>query len=189
MDLTNCPLQSFAVCTRNKDKDRARIEKANKDYAYASKGNKFHNRGTSYLRGKSRNVIGFSRAKSDIQSKAKKIQGKGRQLKEEAVRAYAIKSSVATEGGRSRTAGRNDYLALLAKQARIESKISSTLGEGQASAMQGITRQYQNKEASNREKLGLPPEYGPRVTYRKRGLFDMIAPLSSIASIATPFMV
>lgn len=175
------------MCTRNKDKDRARIEKAKKDYTYASEGNKFHNRGTSYLRGKSRNVIGFSRAKSDIQSKAKKIQGKGRLLKEEAVRAYAIKSSVAG-GGRSRTAGRNDYLALLAKQSSIESKISSTLGEGQASAMQGITRQYQNKEASNREKLGLPPEYGPRVTYRKRGLFDMIAPLSNIASIATPFM-
>ena len=177
------------MCARNPDKDRAKIEKANKDYAFRSKGNQFHNKETSYVRGKRRNVIGFSRGRSDIQSKALSIIGKGRQLKEDAARSYAIKSSAkSAEGGRSTRAGRNEYLALLTKQARIESKISNTLGRDQSSAIQGITRQYQNKEATNRSKLGLPPEYGPRVMYRKQSLWEKLQPVRDIVGLATPFL-
>lgn len=178
------------MCARNPDKDRAKIEKANKDYAFRSKGNQFHNKETSYVRGKRRNVIGFSRGRSDIQTKALSIIGKGRQLKEDAVRSYTKDASLAkaAEGGRSTRAGKNKYLELLAKQSRIESKISNTLGRDQSSAIQGITRQYQNKEATNRSKLGLPPEYGPRVMYRKQSLWEKLQPVRDIVGLATPFL-
>jgi len=177
------------VCARNPDKDRAKIEKHNRDYAHLSKSNQFHNKETSYKKSRRRNVIGFSRGRSDIQSKALSIIGKGRQLKEDAARSYAIKSSAkSAEGGRSTRAGRNEYLALLTKQARIESKISNTLGRDQSSAIQGITRQYQNKEATNRSKLGLPPEYGPRVMYRKQSLWEKSQPVRDIVGLAIPFL-
>ena len=178
------------MCKRNPDKDRAKIEKHNRDYAHLSKSNKFHNKETSYKKGRRRNVIGFSRARSDIQTKALSIIGKGRQLKEDAVRSYTKDASLAkaAEGGRSTRAGKNKYLELLAKQSRIESKISNTLGREQASSIQGVTRKYQNMEATNRSKLGLPPEYGPRVMYRKQSLWEKLQPVRDIVGLATPFL-
>ena len=178
------------MCGGNPAKDQAKIEKHKKDYAYRSKSTQWKNKEASWKKSHNRNVIGFSRGKSDIQSKALTIVGKGRQLKQQAVTSYAIKESQvkAAEGGRSRTAGRGDYLQLLAKQAQIESKINNTLGRDHSSAMQGVTRNYLNKVATNRQKLGLPPEYGPRVMYTKPSLWERLAPVRQVAGLVVPFM-
>ena len=176
------------MCT-NPHAAAAKIEKEKRDYIYRSNALKFHNKEASWQMAHDRNVIGFSRAKSDIYSRSLDIIGQGRKLGQEAEREYYVQGSVAksAEGGRSRTAGRNDYLALLAKQSQIESKIGRTLGRGAASASQGILRQYQNKVASNRQKLGLPPEYGPTVFEQQQSPWQRIQPVVQFAQTAMSF--
>ena len=101
--------------------------------------------------GQNRNVIGLSRDRSDIYTKKLNIIGKGRQIDLEAQKEYYVSDSTvrAAEGNVSTTAGRNDYLKLLAKTAQIENKIDNVLGPESATAMQGIDKKYQNKVAMN----------------------------------------
>ena len=143
---------------------QARATQAQRMFEYRSKALKFHNRETSYLRGKDVATMGLSRARSDAYYSALHAQGKGRQAKEELVRQYATKQK-GFEGGRSRQirGGRsNDFLALLKKQSQIESTIHQTFGRNMAIAEQGIKRQYMNTMAKNRETLGIAPsEFGP----------------------------
>ena len=164
----------------------AEIEKAKKDQLHQSRGNKFHNKEASWKRNQNRNVIGLSRAKSDIHKRKLDIIGKGRQLQLEARKQYFIADSTVkvAEGGRSRTAGRNDYLKLLDKTAQIENKIGNTLGRDSASAIQGVNRTYMNKVASNREALGLPPQYGPPVMMRGQSTWEKIQPAVQLATLA-----
>ena len=184
MDLITCPLQSSVVCT-NPHKHTAKLEKHKRDYQFASNENKFRNKEASWKMGQNRNVIGLSRGRSDVQTKALDIVGKGRKILETATKEYAMKGgSLAAQGGRSATAGRNSYLALLSKTAEIESKIGNTLGREYASANQGLDRQYMNKVALNRQKLGLPPEYGPAVFEQQQSLWQKTAPIRDMASFA-----
>jgi len=133
-------------------------------FNYQSRGLKFHNRETSYLRGKDVATVGLSRAKSDAYYSALHAQGKGRQAKEALVRQYATKQK-GFEGGRSRQIRRgrtNEFLDLLNKQSQIESTIHHTFGRNMAIAEQGIKRQYMNTMAKNRQALGIAPsEFGP----------------------------
>ena len=184
MDLITCPLQSSVVCT-NPHKHTAKLEKHKKDYKHTSDENKFRNKESSWKIGHNRNVIGLSRGRSDVQIKALDIVGKGRKVLETATKEYAMKGgSLAAQGGRSATAGRNSYLALLSKTAEIESKIGNTLGREYASANQGLDRQYMNKVALNRQKLGLPSEYGPAVFEQQQSLWQKTAPVREAASFA-----
>tara|TARA_R100000152_G_C6706509_1_gene134985 strand:+ start:37 stop:594 length:558 start_codon:yes stop_codon:yes gene_type:complete len=177
------------VCT-NPHKHTAKLEKHKRDYQFASNENKFRNKEASWKMGQNRNVIGLSRGRSDVQTKALDIVGKGRKILETATKEYAMKGgSLAGQGGRSATAGRNSYLALLSKTAEIESKIGNTLGRDYASANQGLDRQYMNKVALNRQKLGLPSEYGPAVFEQQQSPWEKIQPVigavSTISSIGT----
>ena len=174
------------MCT-NPYKHSAKLEKYKRDYRFRSEENKFRGKEASWKMGQNRNVIGLSRRRSDIYTKKLDIIGKGRQLSEEATKQYYISDSTvkAAEGGRSRTAGRNDYLALLAKTAQIENKIGNVLGKESALAMQGIDREYQNKVAKNREKLGLPGLYGPAVFERQQSPWERIQPVLQAVSFAT----
>lgn len=185
MDLINCPLQSFAVCSNPHAQD-AEIERAKRFQLHQSKGNKFHNKEASWKRNQNRNVIGLSRAKSDIHKRKLDIVGKGRQVQLAVSKQYYVADSTVktAEGGRSRTAGRNDYLKLLDKTAQIENKIGNTLGRDSASATQGVNRTYMNKVASNREALGLPPQYGPPVMMRGQSTWEKIQPAIQLASLA-----
>ena len=164
----------------------AEIEKAKRDYAYQANANKFHNKEASWKRNQNRNVIGLSRAKSDIHKRKLDIVGKGRQIQLAASKQYYVADSTvkSAEGGRSRTAGRNDYLKLLDKTAMIENKIGNTLGKDSASATQGVNRTYLNKVAANRESLGLPPQYGPPVMMKGQSTWEKIQPAIQIASLA-----
>ena len=192
MDLTTCPLQSSVVCT-NPHKHTAKLEKHKRDYRFRAEENKFRGKEASWKMGQNRNVIGLSRDRSDIYTKKLDIIGKGRQIYLEAQKDYYVSESTvrAAEGGTSTTAGRNDYLKLLAKTRKIQDKIDNVLGPESATAMQGIDRKYQNKVAMNRQKLGLPGQYGPAVFERQQSPWERIQPVlsavSTVASIGTGF--
>ena len=189
MDLTNCPLSSFAVCADPNAgaREQARIEKQKKDYAFKSNSIKYWNKETSYKRGVEAAATGYSRTTSDLYEKALDIQGQGRKLEEQATSAYG-KSQFIDEGGRSRTAGRNQYLALLNQQSAIESKLHNTFGRQMAKAQVGAIRQHQSAIKSNRERLGLPPEYGmPVMMPAKDTMGQFMNALSAGLSIASAF--
>ncbi len=173
------------MCT-NPHKHTAKLEKQKKDFAFGSNVLKYRNSESSFKQSNNRNVIGLSRGKSDVYTRALDIVGKGRKVLETATREYAIKGgALAAQGGRSKTAGRNDYLALLYKTQEIESKIGSTLGKEYASATQGLNRKFQNQVALNREKLGLPPEYGAPVMVQQQSLWQKTAPIRDAIAFAT----
>ena len=51
--------------------------------------------------------------------------------------------------------------------------------------MQGIDRKYQNAVAMNRQKLGLPGQYGPAVFEKQQSPWEKIAPVvSAVSSVA-----
>ena len=176
------------MCT-NPHKHTAKIEKHKRDYRFRAEENKFRGKEASWKMGQNRNVIGLSRDRSDIYSKKLDIIGKGRQLDLEAQKQYYVADSTvrAAEGGTSTTAGRNDYLKLLANTRRIENKIDNVLGPESASATQGIDRKYQNKVAMNRQKLGLPGQYGPAVFEKQQSPWERIQPVVQFAQTAMSF--
>jgi hypothetical protein len=176
------------VCT-NPHKHSAKLDKHKRDYRFRAEENKFRGKEASWKMGQNRNVIGLSRDRSDIYSKKLDIIGKGRQLDLEAQKEYYVADSTvrAAEGGTSTTAGRNDYLKLLANTRRIENKIDNVLGPESASATQGINKKYQNKVAMNRQKLGLPGQYGPAVFERQQSPWERIAPVVSAVTSVTSF--
>jgi hypothetical protein len=140
----------------------AREKHREKNYQFKSNALKYWNKETSYVRGRQTAATGYSRTKSDIYEQALNIQSQGRKLQEQATTQYGQQRFV-DEGGSDRKRHRNQYIALLNKQSDIESKINNTFGRTAAKAKVGATRQYQNYISRNREKLGLPPEYGAPV--------------------------
>ena len=190
MDPINYPLSSFAVCADPNAGARAaaREKHREKNFAFKSNSTKYWNKETSYVRGIETAATGYSRTSSDIYEQALNIQGQGRKLQEQAATQYGATQFV-DEGGSSRTAGRNQYLALLNKQSAIESKINNTFGRTAAKAKVGAARQYQNAISTNREKLGLPPEYGAPVMMPPRDTLGMFMNAVSFGmSIASPFI-
>ena len=177
------------MCTHNPYKHQAKIDKQKKDFAYKSNALKFFNKETSWVRANQRAATGLSRTQSDLYTKALDIQARGRQMSQEAAAEYGQKQFAGFAGGgsASRTAGRNAYLALLAKQSQIESKINSTFGREMAHAQTGAVRQYQSKIAKNRQSLGLPPEYGAPVMYRRQSLWEQAQPIVDFAKFAMSF--
>ena len=176
------------MCT-NPHKHTAKLEKHKRDYSFRAEENKFRGKEASWKMGQNRNVIGLSRDRSDIYTKKLDIIGKGRQIDLDAQKSYYVADSTvrAAEGGTSTTAGRNDYLKLLAKTAQIENKIDNVLGRESATAMQGIDRKYQNKVAMNRQKLGLPGQYGPAVFERQQSPWEKIQPVVQAAQAVASF--
>jgi hypothetical protein len=175
LDPINYPLSSFAVCADPNAGARAaaREKHREKNFAFKSNSTKYWNKETSYVRGIETAATGYSRTSSDIYEQALNIQGQGRKLQEQAATQYGATQFV-DEGGSSRTAGRNQYLALLNKQSAIESKINNTFGRTAAKAKVGAARQYQNAISTNREKLGLPPEYGAPIMMPPRDTMGMM---------------
>ena len=175
------------MCT-NPHKHTAALEKHKRDYRFRAEQNKFRGKEASWKMGQNRNVIGLSRNRSDIYTKKLDIIGKGRQINLEAQKNYYVSDSTvkAAEGGTSTTAGRNDYLALLNKTRKIQDKIDNVLGPESASAMQGVDRQYLNQVAKNRQKLGLPGQYGPAVFERQQSPWEKIQPVvQAVSTVAS----
>ncbi len=175
MDLINCPLLSFAVCADPNAGaiQAARIRHENRLYEYKGNQLKFWNKETSFKTQEDLNVIGHSRDKSDIQVAMEVQRGKSYLASQNLARKFAQEQFV-DEGGRSRTAGRNKYLALLNKQGELDSKLSQLQTRGQAIADIGAQRKFDAAVAKNRQALGAPPTFGAPTQIPGRDVGGMI---------------
>ena len=164
----------------------ARERARQKDALFAQEKLKFYNKETQLERAQNRNVIGFSRDRSDAYVKAIAAQGQGRLQVEKAARAYFRSKGTVNEGGRSRKFGTANYQGFLAAQAEVEGVLDNVLGRNMAYAREGARRQFQVKNAQAREALGIPASYGAPVmmppTNRLGGALQIA---NQVASLAT----
>ena len=157
-----------------------------KDAIFAQEKLKFYNKETQLERAQNRNVIGFSRDRSDAYAKALAAQGKGRKQLENAARRYFRSKGTVDEGGRSRRFGVANYQGLLAAQSEVEGVLDNVLGRNMAYAREGARRKFQQQNARAREALGIPASYGAPVmlspTNRLGGALQIASQVASIAS-------
>ena len=178
---------NFAVCVDANAGARAaaRQRAAEKDALFAQEKLKFFNKETTLERTQDRNVIGYSRDLADAYVKALNIQGKGRMATQRAATKYFSKQKV-NEGGRSRTFGRNDYLALLAAKAEVDGVVDTTLRRNMAYFQEGARRKLLANQGAAREALGVPPAYGAPVmmppTNRLGGALQIASQVAGIYS-------
>ena len=137
------------------EKQRERV------YQFKADSMQYHNKEVNFV--KNRKFIastGYSRDYSDIMSKIDTARGASLAAKEKVAREYFAKQYV-DEGGGARTAGRANRMASYwAKQSDLDAQLNKLYGEGQARAFVGLGRQTQHRLSANREKLGLPPQFG-----------------------------
>ena len=172
---------------------RAAAEEKQKErlYQFKADGIQYHNKEVNFV--KNRKFIagtGYSRDYSDIMNKLDTARGKTLAAKENIAREYFAKQYV-DEGGGARTAGRANRMASYwAKQSELDSQIHKLYGQGQARAMTGLERQTKHRLTQNRERLGLPPQFGmptmmpPRDTQGQ--MFNTLMAGVSIASLFLP---
>ena len=162
----------------------ARERAKQKAFAFKSEGVKFFNRETTLEKQQNLNVLGFSRDNADAYAKAIITQGKGRKNIENAYRKYFASQKV-NEGGRSRKFGFAGYQSVLQAESEVQSVLDA-IPRNMAYFRQGATRKFQSANASAKEALGLPPEYGMPVmmppTNRLGGALQIAQAGLSIAS-------
>ena len=165
----------------------AKQRKMEKDALFEQERLKFYNKETTLERTQDRNVIGYSRDLADAYVKALNIQGKGRQATQRAAAKYFASAKV-NEGGRSRSFGKNDYKALLAARAEVDSVVDTTLRRNMAYFQEGARRKFMAAQANAREALGVPAAYGAPVMMPPRNrLGGALQILGSVASIYSGF--
>ena len=106
--------------------------------------------------------MGLSRGRSDAYSKALDIAHQGRKNVETAVTGFAAKRYV-DEGGGARRAGMNTLKALLSQTAAVEKSTDDAFGRNMDMAHQALLREYDQKQAKNLARRGVPPEWGAPV--------------------------
>ena len=153
---------------------QAKIEKMKKDSQYHSESLKYWNRETAYTRGKSRIARGLSRAKSDAYASALHAYGTANRMKvglemEKAAIQSAAGAVTAKGESRSDRYGRNARLQLLNQAAKIDNTLDHTFGQHLAGVEKKIQRQYLRHTATNRNALGVTPEYGMPVMMPPKG--------------------
>ena len=165
----------------------ARQRKLEKDAVFKQKALQFFNKETTFERTLDRNVLGYSRAEADAKSRALKLQGRGRRIKQDAVAKY-FRTKKVNEGGRSRKYGKAQYQALLQQEAKIDNAINRAFGQDLAYQQTANQRQFLAANARAREALGVPASYGAPVmlppTNRLGGALQIA---SSVASIYSGF--
>ena len=169
-------------------REAARQRQIAKHAKFGSESIKFWNRETTYKRGKESIAMGFSRGRSDAYAKALDIVSTGRRQKEVLTKGFAAQQYV-DEGGGSRTAGRSKLLELLAQTTQIQRATDDAFGRNMDIVHQGLKRDYVSKQAKNRARLGVPPEWGAPVMMPpkdKSGQF--LASLQTGLSIASSVM-
>ena len=112
-------------------REQAKERQQQKMFKYKSDSLKYWNREVSYAK-KAQFIqgIGESRARSDIAQLIERKRGQALSSKEKLAQQYATTQYV-NEGGRSRSAGRNQYLKMLNQQADVEKSLSQLAGRGQ----------------------------------------------------------
>ena len=143
-------------------REAARQRQIAKHAKFGSESIKFWNRETTFKRGKESIAMGFSRGRSDAYAKALDIVSTGRRQKEVLTKGFAAQQYV-DEGGGSRTAGRSKLTAMLAQTTQIQRATDDAFGKNMDIVHQGLKRDYVSKQAKNRARLGVPPEWGAPV--------------------------
>ena len=105
---------------------------------------------------------GRSRAQSDIQVALEKARGRNLSTTENLAR-KGFRTAFVDEGGRSRTAGKADYLNLLAQQSKADKKLYDLAGRGEAILQEGLARKTRSMESANISDLGMMPNFGSAV--------------------------
>ncbi len=160
----------------NPNKAAAEIEQKKRLYKYQADKIKYkQNVEISYKRNVNRIAIGASRDKSDLQEQASHILGQVRKGQEALARGYAQEQKI-DEGqyGVSRTANRNQYLALLNQQANLDRISDETYGAKMTKYMLGVTRKAQGMLAENKKSIQIRPEFGPDTMYVGQSGFDRL---------------
>ena len=158
---------------------RARQDHARKQLAFEGARVKYHNKEISASKATDRNIIGISRLQGQAMRQALYVAGQAQKGTEAiAIQRGALGKHLDTgkyNEWSSRTAGRNDALALMRQQASIEASLDNTFREKMASIQTGIGRQYQVNRAKIKTDLGLPPNPSTVLTFMphkdKRGQF------------------
>ena len=191
MVLTTYPLSSFAVCADPNAGARqaAKARHQEKVYNYKANSAKYFNREVDYAaKKKFIQGIGESRQLSDIRQAVMQRRGAGLSAKEKAAKSYASTQYV-NEGGGARSAGRNQYLALLDAERQIDSGIAKIAGRGQAMLLEKQKRITNQKLAANTKELGMVPQFGAPVMMPGKDTGAMfMGALSTGLSIASLFI-
>ena len=152
-----------------------------------------YSKGAQFKKGNDAAVVGYSRDVSSAQAKALQFAGNARLSKAIGYADYQRKNTRAAGKdalNQSRTAGRNAFLAMAAKNQQIEYSIDKTFGLGMQNAELAANRVL----SSNRDKLiaarGMKPLQPPRIPMPKReadimGTFNKIKTIGAIG--AAPF--
>ena len=164
MDLTNCPLSSFAVCADPNAgaREQARARQQQKIYDFKQNSIKYWNQETDYVIGKEMAATGYSRDMSDIQQAYTRLRGEAL-VGKEAISRKEFSGAFVDEGGSSRTAGRAQAAQLLAEKAELDRKLYEFGTVGVAQASRGAELRHQQFLKKNRARLGLVPQFGQAV--------------------------
>mgnify|MGYP003114763512 CR=1 FL=1 len=143
-------------------RQQAKIENQRRRDEYYMQGLQFFNKETAYVRGIHAIGMAESRDRGDAFVQALYNIGTARKATEKLISAYSQKQSV-DEGGRSTGFGKTTLAKLHAQKAEIESSLENMIGFGQAQTLEGLKRMKVARVRNNRDKLGLPPSFGPPV--------------------------
>ena len=190
MVLTNYPLSSFAVCADPNAGARAAAKEKHRQkmFNYKSDSVKYWNTESDVKR----NVqfiqsTGRSRQLSDIRQAVLTRRAAGLTAKEKLNQAYASKQYVPT-GNESRSAGRNQALALMRQEGKIDAGITNLAGRGQSILLEKQRRVESGLIAGQYKRTAVRPEFGAAVTMPGRDTGAMVmGAISTGLSIASLF--
>ena len=160
---------------------------AQKDAKYRSESLKFFNREAQAVKGMDRVARGYSTGISNDLTRAIYVRGQALKAYEKGLTAYLGNKELAKslEGGRSRTAGRKNFLALLRAQGTLENSVSKEFGENMHRRYRTRVSAMQAQQAKVINTLGTRPEYGAPVlmppTDRLSGALSIASQVASIA--------
>lgn len=161
-----------------------------KDAKYRSDSLKFFNREAQAVKGMDRVARGYSSAISNDLTRAIYVRGQALKAYEKGLTAYLGNKELAKslEGGRSRTAGRKNFLALLRAQGTLENSVSQEFGANMHRRYQARVGAMQAQQAKVINTLGVRPEYGAPVmqppTDRFSGALAIAQQVASLAAAA-----
>ena len=167
--------------------DAARMRNARTMYEWGNKKASYHSKEATGKTFADAAVIGFSRTRGAGQENAMRMAGEGRIRKAALAAEYATQQRV-DEGGGSRTAGRNQFLSLLAKNSAIERAVNESWGIGMQKNELAGRRQLQGYRNKIQEKYGGPPPVQPLFEPvpgpdRMGQIMDGIGKVTKIASV------
>ena len=190
MVLTKYPLSSFAVCADPNAGARAAAKEKHRQkmFNYKSDSVKYWNTESDVKR-KVQFIqsTGRSRQLSDIRQAVLTRRAAGLTAKEKLNQAYASKQYVPT-GNESRSAGRNQALALMRQEGKIDAGITNLAGRGQGILLEKQRRVESGLIAGQYKRTAVRPEFGAAVTMPGRDTGAMfMGALSTGLSIASLF--